>query len=182
MHTIAAHLRSGSTAAADAALADLPSGADASPNFSAGFAAQLFLLRRQQGRLHDFVPLLDALVDDDRAPSAWDAARVVALAETGSDSARAAMRVAVARLADVPRDWLWLATVALLADACIHLADDSTAGELHHQLSPHRDEIVVVAHGVASLGPVAARLEALGRLASGVAPAHESDSRLRQLC
>ena len=87
MHAIADHLRAGALDAAEAALADLPSGAQASPNFSAGFAAQLFLLRRSQGRVHEFLPLLDVLVDDQRAPATWHAGRVLALAETEDPSA-----------------------------------------------------------------------------------------------
>jgi hypothetical protein len=61
---------------------------------------------------------------------------------------------------------LWLATVTLLADACIRLGDRGAAAELYRRLSPHRDHTVIIAHGIASLGPVAARLGALRRLAS----------------
>jgi len=169
MHTIAEHLRGGEVDAAEAALNDLPRGADVSPNFSAGFAAQLFLLRRLQGRLDEFVPLLDALVSDERATSAWEAARVVALAETGAPGARDALSVAVARVGDVPRDWLWLATLALLADACIVLDDRSSATALRSRLTKHRAEVAVLAHGVASLGPIEPRLELLDRIIHGEA-------------
>jgi hypothetical protein len=164
MHAIADHLRAGALDAAEAALADLPSGAQASPNFSAGFAAQLFLLRRSQGRVHEFLPLLDMLVGDQRAPATWHAGRVLALAETEDPSARDALRTAVAGLLDVPEDWLWLATVALLADACLQLGDREAAPEIAGHLAPHREEHVVVAHGVAFLGPVGPRLTALERL------------------
>ena len=98
MLSIADHLRHGRVDAADAALADLPSGADTSPNFSAGFAAQLFLLRRQQGRSDEFVPLFDMLADDAARPAAWNAARVLTLAETGEPSASDALMAAVAQL------------------------------------------------------------------------------------
>jgi hypothetical protein len=171
MMTIAAHLRHGRLDAAEAALEDLPSDVDPGPNFSAAFAAQLFLLRRQQGRVDEFVPLFELLADDHAAPAAWHAARIVALAEIGDPSAGELLRAAVASLAAVPRDWLWLATVALLADACIHLGDHSTASELHHHLSPHRDHTVIIAHGIASLGPVSARLTALHRLAASATTA-----------
>ena len=163
MMTIAEHLRHGRTDAAEAALANLPTGADTSPNFSAGFAAQLFLLRRQQGRVREFIPLFEALSDDQ--PAAWSAARVLALAETGDPSARGQLRAAVARLPEVPEDWLWLATVTLLSDACIQLSDRHGAVDLYRRLRPHRDETVIIAHGVASLGTVMPRLDALLRLA-----------------
>jgi DNA-binding SARP family transcriptional activator len=167
MMGIAEHLRDGRLPAAEDALAGLPSDVDPGPNFSAAFAAQLFLLRRQQGRVDEFIPLFDLLADDHAAPAAWHAARIVALAETGDPVAGDVLREAVSRLGTVPRDWLWLATVTLLADACIHLGDQASAAELHHRLAPHRTHTVIIAHGIASLGPVAARLEALRRIASG---------------
>jgi hypothetical protein len=166
MMTIAEHLRHGRLHAAEEALAGLPSDAEPGPNFSAAFAAQLFLLRRQQGRVNEFIPLFDLLAGDVTAPAAWHAARIVALAETGDPAAGDLLGDAVARLGTVPRDWLWLATVTLLSDACIRLGDRDTAAELYRRLSPHRDHTVIIAHGIASLGPVAARLGALRRLAS----------------
>jgi DNA-binding SARP family transcriptional activator len=169
MMTIAEHLKHGRLQAAEAALADLPSGADASPNFSAAFAAQLFLLRRQQQRVHEFVPLFDLLVGDHTAPAAWHAARVVALAESGDPAAGESLRDAMVGLSGIPHDWLWLATISLLADACVHLGDRVAAAELHDRLSPHRDHTVVIAHGIASLGAVEPRLAALGRLADDAA-------------
>jgi DNA-binding SARP family transcriptional activator len=164
MLTIGEDLSSGSLEMADRALAHLPASAAASPNFSAAFAAQLFLLRRAQGRVEEFIPLLDSLALDDRAPAAWQAARVVALAETGHPAALGSLRDAASRLSTAPDDWLWLATVALLADACVELADPDVAPALHDRLWPHRHEVVVVAHGIANLGPVGPRLEALARL------------------
>jgi hypothetical protein len=164
MMTIGQHLRRGELHAAEAALNDLPSGADSGPNFSAAFAGQLFLLRRQQRRLQEFIPLFDLLAADNTAPAAWHAARIVALAETGDAVAGHALEAAVTELGGVPHDWLWLATVTLLADACIHLGDDGVAAELHRRLWPYRDHTVVIAHGIASLGPVTPRLAALSRL------------------
>ncbi len=167
--TIADHLRHGRTHAADTALADLPSGAEASPNFAAGFAAQLFVLRRRQRRLGELMPLLEGLAGDAAAPAAWQAARVVALAETGDAAATEALRIAVSRLGEVPEDWLWLATVTLLADACGRVGDRDVADELFRRLSPYRADTVIVAHGVASLGSVAPRLTALRRVVAGAA-------------
>jgi DNA-binding SARP family transcriptional activator len=169
MMTIAEHLRHGRVRAAEAALTDLPEGADTGPNFSAAFAAQLFLLRRQQQRVAEFLPLFDVLAGDHTAPAAWHAGRVVGLTETGDAAAGDALRDAIARLGAIPRDWLWLTTVTLLADACIHLGDRGAAAELYRRLSPHRDHTVVIAHGIASLGPVTPRLAALRRLILGTA-------------
>ena len=169
MMTIAEHLQHGRIHAAEAALVDLPDGADTGANFAAAFAAQLFLLRRQQQRVHEFIPLFAGLVGDPTAPAAWHAAHIVALAETGDPAARDLLTDAVARLGEIPDDWLWLATVALLADACIRLDARDAAVELHRRLSPYGDDTVIIAHGIASLGPVSARLAALRRLDPGSA-------------
>jgi DNA-binding SARP family transcriptional activator len=93
------------------------------------------------------------------------AAHVLALAETNDPSATAALRAAVARLPEVRKHWLWLGTVALLADACVHLGDRRAAGDLYRALWPHRAEADAVALGVALLGPIKPRLDALSRLA-----------------
>ncbi len=176
MMSIAEQLRQGRIHAAESDLAALPGGADVGPNFSAAFAAQLFLIRRKQHRVAEFIPLFDLLADQPTAPAAWHAARVVALAETGDPAAGEALSEATAGLAGITRDWLWLATVALLADACVRLGDRAAAIELSRRLWPHRDHTVIIAHGIASLGPVAPRLAALHRLAPGAArstrPAH----------
>ena len=114
--------------------------------------------------MHEFLPLLDMLVGDQRAPATWHAGRVLALAETEDPSAREALRAAVAGLPEVPEDWLWLPTVALLADACVQLGERHVAPEIARHLAPHRAEHVVVADGVAWLGPIGPRLTALEQL------------------
>ena len=118
---------------------------------------------------HEFLPLFDGLAGDHTAPAAWHAAHIVALAETGDPAAADLLTGAVARLGEIPDDWLWLATVTLLADACIRLGDRDAAAELYRRLSPHRDHTAIIAHGIASLGPVIARLAALRRLNPGAA-------------
>jgi DNA-binding SARP family transcriptional activator len=164
MMTISEHLQHGRIDAAEAALVELPSGADSGANFSAAFAAQLFLIRRRQQRVHEFVPLFDGLAGDHTAPAAWHAARIVALAETGDHAAGDMLEAAVAQLGGIPHDWLWLTTVTLLTDACLDLGDAGVAAELHRRLWPYRDHTVIIAHGIASLGPVGPRLAALSRL------------------
>ena len=68
---------------------------------------------------------------------------------------------------EIPKDWSWLGTVALLADACVILGDRRAAGDLYRALWPHRAEAAVFAHGVALLGRVKPRLDALSNLAEG---------------
>ena len=130
-------------------------------------ASFVYMLRRLQGRLHEFLPMFEMLASDDRAPGAWSAAQALALAETEDPSAASTLHEAVARLPDIPKDWLWLGSVTLLADACVKLGDRRAAPDLYRALWPHRAEAAVSAHGVALLGPVKPRLDALSKLAEG---------------
>jgi hypothetical protein len=161
MRRVDALLQEGRFDEAEAALSNPPPGAHASPNFSEAAAAQLFLLRLAQGRSGELLAMIETFLDDGQAPYAWRAAYVVALAAAGDERATPALHAHVAALSSAPRNWLWLSAVALLADACIALRDERMAPVLERALRNHESEIVAVAHGIASLGPVAPRLEAL---------------------
>jgi len=176
MRQIGNLLEQGKLVEAEAALSNPPPGAHASPNFSEAAAAQLFLLRLAQGTLGELLAVIESFLDAGQAPFAWRAAHVVALAQTGDDRAVATLRAHVASLRTAPRNWLWLTAMALLADACIAVGDRRSAFELQRSLRPYRSDTVVVAHGIAVLGPVADRLEALAELITRVSDHKEAAS------
>jgi hypothetical protein len=149
---------------AEAALSNPPVGAHSSPNFSEAAAAQLFLLRLAQGRVTELLALIESFLDDGQAPFAWRAAHVLTLVHTGDHRSVDALHAQVAALRNAPRNWLWLTAVTLLADACIALGDRQSASILATALGDHRGETVVVAHGIATLGPITPRLDALQSL------------------
>jgi DNA-binding SARP family transcriptional activator len=155
---------------AEDALANPPGGAQTTSNFAAAAAAQLFLLRIAQGRAGELVTLIEPVLDDGEAPFAWRAAHVLALVRAEDHRATAALHSQVAAVRAAPRDWLWLSAVTLLADACVALGDRRSAPSLARALRHHHGETVVVAHGIATLGPVSVRLDALQRLARGGQP------------
>jgi hypothetical protein len=161
MRHIGALLDEGRLDEAETALSNPPVGAHSSPNFSEAAAAQLFLLRLAQGRVAELLTLIESFLDDGQAPFTWRAAHVFALVHTGDQRSVDALHTQVAALPSAPRNWLWLSAVTLLTDACIVLADRHCAPILESALREHRSETVVVAHGIASLGPVAPRLDAL---------------------
>jgi tetratricopeptide (TPR) repeat protein len=80
------------------------------------------------------------------ARHAWTAARALALVETGAiDAGRAAYETLAADSARaVPRDWYWLLTVVLLAEACCELGDRERAHELYDLLEPYGDRFTQV--------------------------------------
>ena len=172
MRQIGGLLAEGRLDEAEDALSNPPPGAHASPNFSEAAAAQLFLLRLAQGTLGELLAVIESFLDDGQAPFAWRAAHVLALVETGDRRAVDTLRAQVAAMRTAPRDWLWLTAVALLADACIAVGDRRSARALQLALRPYRFDTVVVAHGIATLGPVAGRLDALTALIARV-PDHK---------
>ena len=87
---------------------------------SGGYGVQLFSLRREQGRLDEARPVVEAVARLGRSGSTWRSALAVLYAELGlHDEAAAEIDVLHAdRLAAVPRDALWHGSLSYLADAC----------------------------------------------------------------
>ena len=147
-----------------------------SPDFVAGYGAQLLLLRRDQDRLAEIDALVAGqLVAAPHVP-AWQVAQAVVDNGLGrrSDVRRRLTTLAADGVAALPRDWLWLLTTALLADVCADAGAIEAAGELHTVLSPFSGKVAVLGHGIAATGAVDGPLgrlgpcRARGRLPSGI--------------
>ncbi|MBO3746195.1 AAA family ATPase [Streptosporangiaceae bacterium NEAU-GS5] len=143
-------------------------GSDAGPDFQAGWAAQIFGLRRDQGRLAELDALLTDLVADSSRVPGWLTARAVADVELARlDSARAILdSFAADGFAGLPRDWLWLSAAGHLADCCADLAflgvpAPEAAEGLYRLLEPYAARFVVLAHGVLNGGAAARQLGGL---------------------
>ena len=141
---------------------------DASPDFRAGYAAQLFGLRRDQGRLAEVDSMLTELVSSSPHVPAWLAARAVADIELARlESASSIVESFVAGgFADLPRDWLWLSAIGHLADCCADLAlmnapMPGAAAHLYSLLEPYAERYIVLAHGVMCTGAAARQLGGL---------------------
>jgi hypothetical protein len=121
----------------------------------AAFAAQLFLIRLGQGRVGELLPAVEQFVDAYPALAAWRAALPLAyLADRRqADSVRELER-AVAGLDELPQDFFWLTTVALLAEASAKLPHPESAAVLYEQLEPYAGCMVQVGYA-GSVGPVA---------------------------
>jgi hypothetical protein len=119
------------------------------------FAAQLFLIRLGQGRVGELLPAVEQFVEAYPALAAWRAALPLAyLADRReADSARELER-AVAALDEVPRDFFWLTTIGLLAEASAKLPHPESAAVLYERLEPYASCMVQVGYA-GSLGPVA---------------------------
>jgi DNA-binding CsgD family transcriptional regulator len=108
-------------------------------------AAQLLLLRREQGRPAEVEPAIRGVVDQFRLPlfRCWLAQLAAELGR--EEEARAALlELRADRLVGLPRDALWLGGVAALAEACAALSDGGVAELLYGALSPYAGRVVQV--------------------------------------
>jgi DNA-binding winged helix-turn-helix (wHTH) protein/tetratricopeptide (TPR) repeat protein len=126
------------------------------PNALPVFAAQLFCLRREQGRVAEIEPLVRAAADEQPVFTALRAGLASLYAECGRRrEARDAVEQVMARdLEDVPRDMHWITVLATLAGACAWLGDADRSRQLHALLTPYAGRLVCVGHGAACDGAV----------------------------
>jgi hypothetical protein len=119
------------------------------------FAAQLFMIRMQQGRLHELVEAVEHFMAEYSALDPWRAALPLAYIAAGrEDEARERLERMVADLDTVPRGFFWLTTMTVLAEASAKLADAESAEVLYEELQPYASCIVQVGYA-GCLGPVA---------------------------
>ena len=109
-----------------------------------------------QGRHADLEPLVRRNADRLPAMRRWRCGLALVLAELGrEDEARRELEhLAAADFEDVPRDALWLVSMALLAELCALLDDRPRARRLYELLVAYEGRNVV-SMGAVYLGPVA---------------------------
>jgi len=169
MWTVASLLAAGRLAEAEDCLAGWPESVLDSPNFGAAHLLQHLMLRRAQGRPEGLASAIDVAVADPDAPRAWAMVRPIVLVEEARcGEALVALRQEIASLDELPVDWLWLASIAFLADAAIALEDARSAIELIDELRPFVGRHAIVAHGIVQLGSIDDRLDALRRVRGSV--------------
>jgi tetratricopeptide (TPR) repeat protein len=110
------------------------------------FNAQLFSLRRQQGRLTEMLSDLEQLSRGPVAQGVWNGALAIAYVESGlPEEGRARyQRYAQRNFDSVPRGLHWLPTAVLLAEACAALDDRPRAHVLYEMLRPYAGRYVQV--------------------------------------
>ena len=121
-----------------------------------GYGVQIFSIRREQGRLAEARPVVEAVARLDRQRSAWRPALAVMYAELGfADEAAAELTVLTAdRLAAVPRDALWVGALSYLADTCRVVGDQQAAAAVYDELVAWRGLVVQVGFLLAAHGAV----------------------------
>lgn len=112
-------------------------GADEPTLPSAGiYGLQMFLIRREQGRLEEMRPTLHLLRSVSSSQPVWRPGLALAYAELGlRDEARQILAsLAPDGFRSVPRDNLWPIALSFLADTCLILEDTSHAAPLLTEL------------------------------------------------
>jgi tetratricopeptide (TPR) repeat protein len=129
------------------------------------FGTQLFVLRWQQGRLHDLEPVFKGFVERYPAILAFRCALAFLYSELGQrEQAQSEFEVlAASDFADLPRDGAWLIGMMLLSQACAFLGDTPRAATLHELLLPFARRNIVAAELAACVGSAS---RYLGTLAS----------------
>jgi DNA-binding CsgD family transcriptional regulator/tetratricopeptide (TPR) repeat protein len=142
------------------------------------YGIQMFGIRREQGRLGEFAPIVRLLVSGDGgAGGIWRPGLAVLLAELGmgEEARRELARVRVDGL-DMFRETLWLGSLSYLADAARAVGDVETAALVYPELLPLAGGAVTIGHGVALYG---AADRYLGMLAATLGELEEADARFR---
>lgn len=118
------------------------------------YGLQMFVVRREQGRLDEMRPVLRAMSQLAASAGVWGPGLAVTYAELGmAGQARAVFdRLAGDGFASVPRDAMWPASLAFLADTCLVLGEAPRALPLYEALEAYSG-LNLVAGFTTCLGP-----------------------------
>jgi tetratricopeptide (TPR) repeat protein len=140
------------------------------------FAAQMIPLRREQGRLDELVGHMAAIIEHTPEVPAWRCALIHMHACLGDrDGARAELKL-LGDLSDLPRNGLWLMSMARVGTAVSLLDDQGRSRQAYELLLPHASTCVVALSLVCE-GPTA---RPLGMLATTLGRYDEAELHFKR--
>jgi DNA-binding SARP family transcriptional activator len=144
------------------------------------FGLQMFVIRREQARLDEVLPILELLVSQlGQSRGIWRPGLAALYAEVGmTEAAKRELDVlAKDHFASIPRDSLWPVSTSFLADACIAARDARNAAIVYEQLAPYADWCLMGGMTV-SLGPASRYLGGLADVTGrpSIAEQHYADA------
>jgi tetratricopeptide (TPR) repeat protein len=161
------------------------------PNAVPLFGAQLYGVRREQGRLGELAPLFERVVEANPVFPAYRCGLAESYLELGRRAdARAVFEQLMAHgLDDLARDKDWPAALGVISPVCVALGDETRAHLLYELLGPLEGRMLAGAHGAVCFGSVShhrARLAttcgdveaACGHFEAAVAQLRRADARL----
>jgi hypothetical protein len=126
---------------------------------------QIFTVRREQGRLAQFAPVIRTFLDREGADSSWRPGLTLACADVGDlEEARKQFDIiAEDNFSAIAQDSLRQTCLCYLAEVCDALGDAERAEALYDMLLPYAELVLVVGNATACLGSTA---RYLGQLAA----------------
>ncbi len=134
--------------------------------FDAGvYGLQMFAIRREQGRLEEVVPVLKLVAAAQTDQPMWRPGLAALYTDLGMlDEARTQFEaLAPGGFRAIPRDSVWPACAAFLADVCVALDDASRARVIYEELSPFAGRNLMAGMTI-SVGPAERFLAKLAAL------------------
>jgi DNA-binding CsgD family transcriptional regulator len=122
---------------------------------SGTYGMQMFTIVRERGELAQLAPQIAQFVQRTPGSATWRPALALVLAELGEiDAATAKLdELAADRFGMLPRDSLWLVSMAYLAEACVRVRHRSHAQALYDLMSPWSARNVVAGSVGMCYGP-----------------------------
>jgi predicted ATPase/DNA-binding SARP family transcriptional activator len=123
-------------------------------NADGAYGVQMFTIRREQDRLRQLSPVIEHFVRTNPQAAAWRPGLALLYADLGQEAlARQQFETLAANgFASIPRDALWVGSIAYLAEVCAFLGDGTRARTLYDLLHPYVGLAVVIGFGVVCLG------------------------------
>ena len=153
---------------------------------SGAFGMQMFIIRKQQGRLQEVASAVQAFVQHNSASAAWRPGLTLLYRELdmAAEARTEFEHLAADDFAALPKDALLVVCLAYLAEVCAFLGDVGRAATLYRLMQPWSGRNVVVGvvayHGAASryLGMLAATMSRWDAAERHFQDALEMDSKM----
>ncbi len=146
-------------------------------NATVTYGLQLYLLRREQGRVDEMDELVRRAAEEHRTYPIWRCvlANMLAESDLAAEARRELDALAASRFAGIPFDEEWEVSLCLLAETAARLGERGHAATLYDLLLPYADR-VAISYPEISLGPIA---RFLGLLASVTARWDDAERHFR---
>ncbi len=118
------------------------------------YGMQMFLIRREQGRLGELVPVVRMLLEVNPTEAMWRPGLVLLLANVGLHDEASGLLAELAhdRFVAIPRDILYVAALCFVAEAAFLLGDRDVARTVEQELLPWSGYGVSVGHATGFIG------------------------------
>ncbi|MEE8519021.1 MAG: hypothetical protein V3S98_07845, partial [Dehalococcoidia bacterium] len=141
------------------------------------FGLHMFAISKERGTLGEVEPVLKMFIEQHAESTTWRPGLAIIYSEMDrTEDARGAFELLAAQdFTDIPRDTMWIATMAFLAEVCAYLRDATRAETLYEMLLPWDGKNVLGGFALC-YGPVA---RFLGLLAATMSRWEEGEGHFK---